>query len=140
MKNLNLYFGLTFFFTLIATVFVAYFFYVSKKEGKNLWTNVNVASLGMVVLVYLAHILGNGFISGLGLLTDYFNGGTNSTIMTLISEAFSGSSNASQRAVALAEGMRSGSKITIILYIFVLASAIATTYFYYQKLFQKKAK
>ena len=140
VKNLNLYFGLTFFFTLIATVFVAYFFYVSKKEGKNLWTNVNVASLGMVVLVYLAHILGNGFISGLGLLTDYFNGGTNSTIMTLISEAFSGSSNASQRAVALAEGMRSGSKITIILYIFVLASAIATTYFYYQKLFQKKAK
>ena len=138
MKNLNLYFGLTFFFTLIATVFVAYFFYVSKKEGKNLWTNVNVASLGMVVLVYLAHILGNGFISGLGLLTDYFNGDINSTIMTLISEAFSGSSNASQRAVALAEGMRSGSKITIILYIFVLASAIATTYFYYQKLFQKK--
>ncbi len=140
VKNLNLYFGLTFFFTLIATVFVAYFFYVSKKEGKNLWTNVNVASLGMVVLVYLAHILGNGFISGLGLLTDYFNGDTNSTIMTLISEAFSGSSNASQRAVALAEGMRSGSKITIILYVFVLASAVATTYFYYQKLFQKKAQ
>ena len=140
VKNLNLYFGLTFFFTLIATVFVAYFFYVSKKEGKNLWTNVNVASLGMVVLVYLAHILGNGFISGLGLLTDYFNGDTNSTIMTLISEAFSGSSNASQRAVSLAEGMRSGSKITIILYVFVLASAVATTYFYYQKLFQKKAQ
>ena len=60
--------------------------------------------------------------------------------MTLISEAFSGSSNASQRAVALAEGMRSGSKITIILYVFVLASAVATTYFYYQKLFQKKAQ
>ena len=105
-----------------------------------MWTNVNVASLGMVVLVYLAHILGNGFISGLGLLTDYFNGDTNSTIMTLISEAFSGSSNASQRAVSLAEGMRSGSKITIILYVFVLASAVATTYFYYQKLFQKKAQ
>ena len=140
VKNLNLYFGLTFFFTVIATVFVAYFFYVSKKEGKNLWTNVNVASLGMVVFVYLAHILGNGFISGLSLLTNYFNGDINSTIMTLISEAFSGSSNASKQAAALAEGMSSGSKLAIILYVFVLASAVATTYFYYQKLFQKKAQ
>ena len=140
VKNLNLYFSLTFFFTVIATVFVAYFFYVSNKEGKNLWTNVNVASLGMVVFVYLAHILGNGFISGLSLLTNYFNGDINSTIMTLISEAFSGSSNASKQAAALAEGMSSGSKLAIILYVFVLASAVATTYFYYQKLFQKKAQ
>ena len=140
VKNLNLYFGLVFFLTLIATVFVAYFFYVSKKEGKNLWTNVNVASLGMVVFVYLAHILGSGFISGLGLINDYFNGDANSTINAIISEALSGSNGMSRQAESIANGMQSGSKIAILLYVLALACAVATTYFYYQKLFQKKAQ
>ncbi len=31
LKNLNLYFGLTFFFTIVA-LFVAYFFYAAKRE------------------------------------------------------------------------------------------------------------
>lgn len=125
VKNLNLYFGLTFFFTIVATVFVAYFFYAAKKEGKNLWTNVNVASLGMVLSVYLAHIFGSGFISGLGLLTDVFNGKANSTISTIQS---------------LSDGLQTGSKIAFLFYVVALACSVATVYFYYQKLFQKKAQ
>ena len=51
VKNLNLYFSLTFFLTIIATVFVAYFLFMANKSKKNLWTNVNVDSLEMVVVV-----------------------------------------------------------------------------------------
>ena len=127
IKNLNLYFGLTFFFTIVATVFVVYFFYAAKKEGKNLWTNVNVASLGMVVSVFCAHIFGSGFINGLGLLTDAFNGKANST-------------GISRSAQNLADGLQTGSKIAILFYLVALACSAATVYFYYQKLFQKKAQ
>ena len=140
IKNLNLYFGLTFFFTIVATVFVAYFFYAAKKEGKNLWTNVNVASLGMVLSVYFAHIFGSGFISGLGLLTDAFNGKANSTISTMVNEALSNSTGISRSAQNLADGLQTGSKIAILFYIVALACSVATVYFYYQKLFQKKAQ
>lgn len=140
IKNLNLYFGLTFFFTIVATVFVAYFFYAAKKEGKNLWTNVNVASLGMVLSVYFAHIFGSGFISGLGLLTDALNGKANSTISTMVNEALSNSTGISRSAQNLADGLQTGSKIAILFYIVALACSVATVYFYYQKLFQKKAQ
>lgn len=140
IKNLNLYFGLTFFFTIVATVFVAYFFYVAKKEGKNLWTNVNVASLGMVLSVYFAHIFGSGFISGLGLLTDVFSGKANTTISTMVSEALSNGMGISRSAQSFSDGLQSGSKIAILFYVVALACSVATTYFYYQKLFQKKAK
>ena len=140
IKNLNLYFGLTFFFTIVATVFVVYFFYAAKKEGKNLWTNVNVASLGMVLSVYFAHIFGSGFISGLGLLTDAFNGKANSTISTMVNEALSNSTGISRSAQNLADGLQTGSKIAILFYIVALACSVATVYFYYQKLFQKKAQ
>lgn len=140
IKNLNLYFGLTFFFTIVATVFVAYFFYAAKKEGKNLWTNVNVASLGMVLSVYFAHIFGSGFISGLGLLTDAFNGKANSTISQIVNEALSNSTGISRSAQNLADGLQTGSKIAILFYIVALACSAATVYFYYQKLFQKKTK
>ena len=140
IKNLNLYFGLTFFFTIVATVFVAYFFYAAKKEGKNLWTNVNVASLGMVLSVYFAHIFGSGFISGLGLLTDAFNGKANSTISQIVNEALSNSTGISRTAQNLADGLQTGSKIAILFYIVALACSAATVYFYYQKLFQKKTK
>lgn len=140
IKNLNLYFGLTFFFTIVATVFVAYFFYAAKKEGKNLWTNVNVASLGMVLSVYFAHIFGSGFISGLGLLTDAFNGKANSTISQIVNEALSNSTGISKSAQNLADGLQTGSKIAILFYIVALACSAATVYFYYQKLFQKKAQ
>ena len=140
IKNLNLYFGLTFFFTIVATVFVAYFFYAAKKEGKNLWTNVNVASLGMVLSVYFAHIFGSGFISGLGLLTDAFNGKANSTASQIVNEALSNSTGISRSAQNLADGLQTGSKIAILFYIVALACSAATVYFYYQKLFQKKAQ
>ena len=140
IKNLNLYFGLTFFFTILATVFVAYFFYVAKKEGKNLWTNVNVASLGMVLSVYFAHIFGSGFISGLGLLTDVFSGKANTTISTMVSEALSNGMGISRSAQSFSDGLQSGSKIAILFYVVALACSVATTYFYYQKLFQKKAQ
>lgn len=140
IKNLNLYFGLTFFFTIVATVFVAYFFYAAKKEGKNLWTNVNVASLGMVVSVFCAHIFGSGFINGLGLLTDAFNGKANSTISQIVNEALSNSTGISRSAQNLADGLQTGSKIAILFYIVALACSAATVYFYYQKLFQKKAQ
>ena len=140
IKNLNLYFGLTFFFTIVATVFVVYFFYAAKKEGKNLWTNVNVASLGMVLSVYFAHIFGSGFINGLGLLTDAFNGKANSTISQIVNEALSNSTGISRSAQNLADGLQTGSKIAILFYIVALACSVATVYFYYQKLFQKKAQ
>lgn len=140
IKNLNLYFGLTFFFTIVATVFVVYFFYAAKKEGKNLWTNVNVASLGMVVSVFCAHIFGSGFINGLGLLTDAFNGKANSTIAQIVNEALSNSTGISRSAQNLADGLQTGSKITILFYLVALACSAATVYFYYQKLFQKKAQ
>ena len=140
IKNLNLYFGLTFFFTIVATVFVVYFFYAAKKEGKNLWTNVNVASLGMVVSVFCAHIFGSGFINGLGLLTDAFNGKANSTISQIVNEALSNSTGVSRSAQNLADGLQTGSKIAILFYIVALACSAATVYFYYQKLFQKKAQ
>jgi len=140
IKNLNLYFGLTFFFTIVATVFVVYFFYAAKKEGKNLWTNVNVASLGMVVSVFCAHIFGSGFINGLGLLTDAFNGKANSTISQIVNEALSNSTGISRSAQNLADGLQTGSKIAILFYIVALACSVATVYFYYQKLFQKKAQ
>ena len=140
IKNLNLYFGLTFFFTIVATVFVVYFFYAAKKEGKNLWTNVNVASLGMVVSVFCAHIFGSGFINGLGLLTDAFNGKANSTISQIVNEALSNSTGISRSAQNLADGLQTGSKIAILFYLVALACSAATVYFYYQKLFQKKAQ
>ena len=140
IKNLNLYFGLTFFFTIVATVFVVYFFYAAKKEGKNLWTNVNVASLGMVVSVFCAHIFGSGFINGLGLLTDAFNGKANSTITQIVNEALSNSTGISRSAQNLADGLQTGSKIAILFYLVALACSAATVYFYYQKLFQKKAQ
>ena len=140
IKNLNLYFGLTFFFTIVATVFVVYFFYAAKKEGKNLWTNVNVASLGMVVSVFCAHIFGSGFINGLGLLTDAFNGKANSTIAQIVNEALSNSTGISRSAQNLADGLQTGSKIAILFYLVALACSAATVYFYYQKLFQKKAQ
>ena len=140
IKNLNLYFGLTFFFTIVATVFVVYFFYAAKKEGKNLWTNVNVASLGMVVSVFCAHIFGSGFINGLGLLTDAFNGKANSTIAQIVNEALSNSTGISRSAQNLADGLQTGSKIAILFYLVALACSAATVYFYYQKLFQKKAR
>ena len=140
IKNLNLYFGLTFFFTIVATVFVVYFFYAAKKEGKNLWTNVNVASLVMVVSVFCAHIFGSGFINGLGLLTDAFNGKANSTIAQIVNEALSNSTGISRSAQNLADGLQTGSKIAILFYLVALACSAATVYFYYQKLFQKKAQ
>ena len=140
IKNLNLYFGLTFFFTIVATVFVVYFFYAAKKEGKNLWTNVNVASLGMVVSVFCAHIFGSGFINGLGLLTDAFNGKANSTIAQIVNEALSNSTGISRSAQNLADGLQTGSKIAIFFYLVAFAASAATVYFYYQKLFQKKAQ
>ena len=140
IKNLNLYFGLTFFFTIVATVFVVYFFYAAKKEGKNLWTNVNVASLGMVVSAFCAHIFGSGFINGLGLLTDAFNGKANSTIAQIVNEALSNSTGISRSAQNIADGLQTGSKIAILFYIVALACSVATVYFYYQKLFQKKAQ
>ena len=140
IKNLNLYFGLTFFFTIVATVFVVYFFYAAKKEGENLWTNVNVASLGMVVSVFCAHIFGSGFINGLGLLTDAFNGKANSTIAQIVNEALSNSTGISRSAQNLADGLQTGSKIAILFYLVALACSAATVYFYYQKLFQKKAQ
>ena len=140
IKNLNLYFGLTFFFTIVATVFVVYFFYAAKKEGKNLWTNVNVASLGMVVSVFCAHIFGSGFINGLGLLTDVFNGKANTTVSTMVNEALSNSTGISRSAENLSDGLQTGSKIAILFYIVALACSVATVYFYYQKLFQKKAQ
>jgi len=138
VKNLNLYFSLTFFLTIIATVFVAYFLFMANKSKKNLWTNVNVSSLAMVVGVYLAHLLGGGFISLIGTMTDMFNGKVNTSISNLVMQAFTDPNHATKQAMSLVNSFESGSKLAVLFYIVACAAAIVTSYFYYQKLFQKK--
>ena len=140
VKNLSLYFGLSFFFALVGAVFTGYFLYQAHKESKNLWTNVNVASLAMVVSVFLGNILGGGFLDALGKLSDFFSGKSNSAVNALISEAFANPLAASRTAQSFVDGLQTGSKIAIFFYLVAFASSAATVYFYYQKLFQKKAQ
>lgn len=140
VKNLSLYFGLSFFFALVGAVFTGYFLYQAHKENKNLWTNVNVASLTMVVSVFLGNILGGGFLDALGKLSDFFSGKSNSAVSALISEAFANPLAASRNAQSFVDGLQTGSKIAIFFYLVAFAASAATVYFYYQKLFQKKAQ
>lgn len=140
VKNLSLYFGLSFFFALVGAVFTGYFLYQAHKAGKNLWTNVNVASLAMVVSVFLGNILGGGFLDALGKLSDFFSGKSNSAINSMISEAFTNPLAASRTAQSFVDGLQTGSKIAIFFYLVAFAASAATVYFYYQKLFQKKAQ
>ena len=134
VKNLSLYFGLSFFFALVGAVFTGYFLYQAHKESKNLWTNVNVVS------VFLGNILGGGFLDALGKLSDFFSGKSNSAVNALISEAFANPLAASRTAQSFVDGLQTGSKIAIFFYLVAFASSAATVYFYYQKLFQKKAQ
>ena len=140
VQNLSLYFGLSFFFALVGAVFTGYFLYQAHKESKNLWTNVNVASLAMVVSVFLGNILGGGFLDALGKLSDFFSGKSNSAINSMISEAFTNPLAASRTAQSFVDGLQTGSKIAIFFYLVAFAASAATVYFYYQKLFQKKAQ
>ena len=140
VQNLSLYFGLSFFFALVGAVFTGYFLYQAHKENKNLWTNVNVASLAMVVSVFLGNILGGGFLDALGKLSDFFSGKSNSAVNAFLSEAFTNPSAASRTAQSFVDGLQTGSKIAILFYLVALACSAATVYFYYQKLFQKKAQ
>ena len=140
VQNLSLYFGLSFFFALVGAVFTGYFLYQAHKESKNLWTNVNVASLAMVVSVFLGNILGGGFLDALGKLSDFFSGKSNSAINSMISEAFTNPLEASRSAQSFVDGLQTGSKIAIFFYLVAFAASAATVYFYYQKLFQKKAQ
>ena len=140
VQNLSLYFGLSFFFALVGAVFTGYFLYQAHKENKNLWTNVNVASLAMVVSVFLGNILGGGFLDALGKLSDFFSGKSNSAVNAFLSEAFTNPSAASRTAQSFVDGLQTGSKIVIFFYLVAFAASAATVYFYYQKLFQKKAQ
>ena len=140
VKNLSLYFGLSFFFALVGVVFTGYFFFQAHKASKNLWTNVNVASLAMVVSVFLGNILGGGFLDSLGKLSDFFSGKANSAVNAFISEAFTNPLAASRDAQSFVDGLQTGSKIAIFFYLVAFAASAATVYFYYQKLFQKKAQ
>ena len=140
VQNLSLYFGLSFFFALVGAVFTGYFLYQAHKESKNLWTNVNVASLAMVVSVFLGNILGGGFLDALGKLSDFFSGKSNSAVNAFLSEAFTNPSAASRTAQSFVDGLQTGSKIAIFFYLVAFAASAATVYFYYQKLFQKKAQ
>ena len=140
VQNLSLYFGLSFFFALVGAVFTGYFLYQAHKESKNLWTNVNVASLAMVVSVFLGNILGGGFLDSLGKLSDFFSGKSNSAVNAFVSEAFTNPLAASRTAQSFLDGLQTGSKIAIFFYLVAFAASAATVYFYYQKLFQKKAK
>lgn len=140
VKNLSLYFGLSFFFALVGAVFTGYFLFQAHKASKNLWTNVNVASLAMVVSVFLGNILGGGFLDALGKLSDFFSGKSNSAINSMISEAFTNPLAASRTAQSFVDGLQTGSKIAIFFYLVAFAASAATVYFYYQKLFQKKAQ
>ena len=140
VQNLSLYFGLSFFFALVGAVFTGYFLYQAHKESKNLWTNVNVASLAMVVSIFLGNILGGGFLDALGKLSDFFSGKSNSAVNAFLSEAFTNPSAASRTAQSFVDGLQTGSKIAIFFYLVAFAASAATVYFYYQKLFQKKAQ
>ena len=140
VQNLSLYFGLSFFFALVGAVFTGYFLFQAHKENKNLWTNVNVASLAMVLSVFLGNILGGGFLDALGKLSDFFSGKSNSAINSMISEAFTNPLAASRTAQSFVDGLQTGSKIAIFFYLVAFAASAATVYFYYQKLFQKKAQ
>ena len=140
VQNLSLYFGLSFFFALVGAVFTGYFLYQAHKESKNLWTNVNVASLAMVVSVFLGNILGGGFLDALGKLSDFFSGKSNSAVNAFVSEAFTNPLAASRTAQSFVDGLQTGSKIAIFFYLVAFAASVATVYFYYQKLFQKKAQ
>ena len=140
VQNLSLYFGLSFFFALVGAVFTGYFLYQAHKESKNLWTNVNVASLAMVVSVFLGNILGGGFLDALGKLSDFFSGKSNSAVNAFVSEAFTNPLAASRTAQSFLDGLQTGSKIAIFFYLVAFAASVATVYFYYQKLFQKKAQ
>lgn len=140
VKNLSLYFCLSFFFALVGAVFTGYFLFQAHKASKNLWTNVNVASLAMVVSVFLGNILGGGFLDALGKLSDFFSGKSNSAINSMISEAFANPLAASRTAQSFVDGLQTGSKIAIFFYLVAFAASAATVYFYYQKLFQKKAQ
>ncbi|WP_048782122.1 OST5 family protein [Streptococcus sp. 263_SSPC] len=140
VKNLSLYFGLSFFFALVGAVFTGYFLFQARKENKNLWTNVNVASLAMVGSVFLGNILGGGFLDALGKLSDFFSGKSNSAVSALISEAFANPLAASRNAQSFVDGLQTGSKIAIFFYLVAFAASAATVYFYYQKLFQKKVQ
>ena len=140
VQNLSLYFGLSFFFALVGAVFTGYFLYQAHKASKNLWTNVNVASLAMVVSVFLGNILGGGFLDALGKLSDFFSGKSNSAVNAFLSEAFTNPSAASRTAQSFVDGLQTGSKIAIFFYLVAFAASTATVYFYYQKLFQKKAQ
>ena len=140
VQNLSLYFGLSFFFALVGAVFTGYFLYQAHKASKNLWTNVNVASLAMVVSVFLGNILGGGFLDALGKLSDFFSGKSNSAVNAFLSEAFTNPSAASRTAQSFVDGLQTGSKIAIFFYLVAFAASAATVYFYYQKLFQKKAQ
>ena len=140
VQNLSLYFGLSFFFALVGAVFTGYFLFQAHKESKNLWTNVNVASLAMVVSVFLGNILGGGFLDSLGKLSDFFSGKANSGINAMVSEAFTNPLALSREAQSFVDGLQTGSKIAIFFYLVAFAASAATVYFYYQKLFQKKAQ
>ena len=140
VQNLSLYFGLSFFFALVGAVFTGYFLYQAHKESKNLWTNVNVASLAMVVSVFLGNILGGGFLDALGKLSDFFSGKANSGVYATVSEAFANPLALSHNAQSFLDGLQTGSKIAIFFYLVAFAASAATVYFYYQKLFQKKAQ
>ena len=140
VKNLSLYFGLSFFFALVGAVFTGYFLYQAHKASKNLSTDVIVASLAMVVSVFLGNILGGGFLDALGKLSDFFSGKSNSAINSMISDAFTNPLAASRTAQSFVDGLQTGSKIAIFFYLVAFAASAATVYFYYQKLFQKKAQ
>ena len=140
VQNLSLYFGLSFFFALVGAVFTGYFLYQAHKASKNLWTNVNVASLAMVVSVFLGNILGGGFLDSIGKLSDFFSGKSNSAVNAFVSEAFTNPLAASRTAQSFVDGLQTGSKIAIFFYLVAFAASAATVYFYYQKLFQKKAQ
>lgn len=139
LSNLNLYFGLTFFLTIVATVFLAYFLYVAHSEGKNVFSNINVASLGMVLSVYLAHILGANFLKALGMLSDFISGKSNTAINSIINDALSNPYNAARSGQDFVNGLDGGAKIAVFFYFVAFVAAVITVYFYYQKLSKKKA-
>jgi len=58
----------------------------------------------------------------------------------LVSQAFTNPLGAIREAQSFLDGLQTGLKIAIFFYLVAFAASVATVYFYYQKLFQKKAK
>ena len=101
---------------------------------------MNVASLAMVVSVFLGNILGGGFLDALGKLSDFFSGKSNSAVNAFLSEAFTNPSAASRTAQSFVDGLQTGSKNCYLLLLSSICSISSNCVLLLPKIIPKKAQ